>query len=330
MKPVEYELPKRPARRRSRGVLYEYRDDLGAFGFPPLWPRVGHEITDSKRVALAPHDGALELKWDPISEHLSFTNPLTGQEHPVESLSPADPLRSDPAAHRLPSADYLKVALVTALKAGYSSKVASQVIGYGGVNLNMPILYYDHEPADTGIFFYLRNEEIPVTALEWAVEHNRSDLVTLLLENGADPKYTGHDIAGPALVRAVFQRQAPELVKLLVTKTRRASCTRALCAAVDRQDAVVVETLLASGVRCEFQEVDLPPVKSSFNYDNDGVGMRSQRLEAHDLLALVRAARLGNANLVRLLLAHGADVNIDYHCDSNNGLLPRITRRHRG
>lgn len=54
-----------------------------------------------------------------------------------------------------------------------------------------------------------------------------------------------------------------------------------------------------------------------------------RRLEAGDLIApLVRAVRLGNANLVQLLLAHGADTNVGYHCNSNTGLLPLITRRH--
>lgn len=105
----------------------------------------------------------------------------------------------------LPSTEQLKSALAAALKEGYSSKVVSQVIEYG-ISLNMPILHYDHIPADTGITFDLKNEEIPATALEWAVEHNRPDLVTLFLENDADPNYTCHEVEGPALVRAVFQR----------------------------------------------------------------------------------------------------------------------------
>lgn len=217
------------------------------------------------------------------------------------------------------------------MEEGYSSKVVSQVLEYG-IGLNVPILHYDHVPADTGIAFDLRNEAILVTLLEWAVEYNRPSLVTLFLKNGADPNYTCHELEGPALVRAV-QRQAPELVQLCVAKTHRISCTRALCAAIDRQDMSMVKTRLASSVRCEFEEEDLPPpLLDTVNHDNEqGPGTCSRTLQAGDLIApLVRAVRLGNASLVRLLLAHGADVNVGYHCDSDTGLLPLPTRRQCG
>lgn len=90
----------------------------------------------------------------------------------------------------------------------------------------------------------------------------------------------------------------------------------------------MVETLLASGVLCEFEDADLPPPNASINYDNALGPESSPRLEAQDLLApLVRAVRLGNAGLVRLLLARGADANVGYHCDSR-GLLPLPRRLH--
>lgn len=337
LEPVERGIPKRSQRRLSRGTLYEYRDDLAGFGFPPLWQPIGHEITESERNALRNtfsshlNDDAWDLTWDPSSEVLSFKQQMTGEEHVIESPSPAEPPKSSTAMKNVPSMAQLRSALAAALKEGHSNKVVSQVLEYG-IDLNASILHYDHVPADTGIAFDLRNEAMLVTPLEWAVEHNRPDLVTLFLRNGADPNYTCHEVEGPALVRAV-QRQAPELVRLLVAKTHRIPCTRALCAAIDRQNTPMIKTLLASGVRCEFEEEDIPPpLLGTVNYDNEqGPGTCSRTLQAGDLIApLVRAVRLGNVSLVRLLLAHGADVNVGYHCDSDTGLLPLPTQRQCG
>ncbi|KAH6648208.1 kinase-like domain-containing protein [Truncatella angustata] len=342
LKPIERDMHKRPARRLSRGTVYEHREDLAGFGFPSVWQPIGHEVAESEHVALdnaSPqlNDSAWELTWNPISASLYFTHQLTGEERSAEiqpltgppttdghTVAAAAPIESGPVAHSLPNTKQLQNALAVALKTGHGSNVVLQIIKYG-MNLNIPILHYDHVPDDTGIMFDLK-DEIPVTPLEWATEHNRLDLVNLFLLNGADPNYTCHEIEGPALVRAVHRKS--QLVQLLVEKTNRVSSTRALCAAVDRQDAAIVETLLASGVRCEFEEADLASPLKMTNYDNALYANASPRLEAVDLLApLVRAVRLGNTGLVRLLLAHGADANVGYHCDSG-GSLPLPRRQH--
>lgn len=84
-----------------------------------------------------------------------------------------------------------------------------------------------------------------------------------------------------------------------------------------------------SGVRCEFEEADLPTPRDPINRDKcDFPGPIGPVLEAHDFLApLVRAVRLGDTGLVRLLLEHAADANIGYHCGSGHS-LPLPHRRH--
>lgn len=328
----ERDVPKHRPRRLSRGTLYERRDDLAGFGATNFWQPIGHEMSESERRAFGdassthPNDDDWELTWDPTSNILAFTPKLASGEHTAEIFSPAEPPKPGPAAHSLPSTEQLKDALAAALKAGYGSKVVSQVLKYG-VDLNTPVLHYDHVPADTGIIFDIKHDQIPITPLEWAVEHNRPDLVTLFLEGGADPNHTYHPAHGPALVRAA-QRRAPALARLLVAGTRRVARTRALCAAVDQQDVAVVDALLTSGggVRCDFEAADVPPPSSraATNFDNGFT--TGPRL----LAPLVRAVRLGDARVVRRLLAHGADVDAGYHCDGATGLLPPLGRRPRG
>ncbi|KAM3558078.1 hypothetical protein MY1884_004199 [Beauveria asiatica] len=112
-------------------------------------------------------------------------------------------------------------------------------------------------------------EDIPVTPLEWAIEHQRMDLVDLFLERGADNNFSGYPEHGPPLVTAVLRRNLA-LVRRLAGKTEGCAATRALCLAVEQEDRPMVEALLASSVRW-------------------------------------------NMELVRLLLAHGADPNVEYH-----------------
>lgn len=91
---------------------------------------------------------------------------------------------------------------------------------------------------------------------------------------------------------------------------------------MEQQDITLATTLLAYGVHCDFEESDRPLPPDPFSHDYDHILWRG--LEAEDLTPpLVRAGRLGNSHLARLLLAHGADANIAYHdlggrkCDDN-------------
>ncbi|PKK51403.1 hypothetical protein CI102_3768 [Trichoderma harzianum] len=120
-----------------------------------------------------------------------------------------------------------------------------------------------------------------LTLLEFAVEQQDANLLQLF----------GHQ----------------EHVAILAKMADRVDLTRALGRAVDRKDIAVIDILLASGAKCNFEDSDRPPPPSRGYYlpripDNEDY-----------MPPLVRAVRLGNMELVRLLLAHGADVNVGYH-----------------
>jgi serum/glucocorticoid-regulated kinase 2 len=69
-------------------------------------------------------------------------------------------------------------------------------------------------------------------------------------------------------------------------------------------------TLLAHGAACDFEESDRPPPQHPFFWDY----CESRALEeVHVTPPLVRAARLGNLAIIKLLLDHGADPNVAYH-----------------
>ncbi|KAF7536603.1 hypothetical protein G7054_g4421 [Neopestalotiopsis clavispora] len=335
---VEHDMKKYPERRLSQGEIYEYvsLEGFEFAGYPSFyWEYKGHVVTEREN---SDNNNAWGLTWNSSNSRLYFSNRLTGEELFVNSHSPighstdqghtatvAAPIEACGAADSLPSKEQLKNALKISLKEGHGRNVVEEIIKYG-IDLNTSILHYNHVPDDTGIMFDYK-EEIDVTPLEWATEHKRLDLVSLFLENGADANYTCWEAYGPALVRAVH-RDA-RVVPLLVAKTNRIVCTRALCAAIDLQNNAIAETLLSSGVRCEFEEADLPIPRDPINRDKcDFPGPIGPVLEAHDFLApLVRAVRLGNAGLVRLLLEHAADANIGYHCGSGHS-LPLPHRRH--
>ncbi|OAA73470.1 Ankyrin repeat-containing domain protein [Cordyceps fumosorosea ARSEF 2679] len=152
--------------------------------------------------------------------------------------------------------------------------------------------------------------EIPLTPLEWAIEHQRMDLVDLFLERGADINFAGYPQHGPPLVTAVLRRNLA-LVRRLAGKTERCAATRALCLAVEQEDRLMVDALLASSVRCEYEDPKWPQRREYYG----GIFGPDARLnkDSHFTPPLARAVRLGNLELVRLLLAHGADPNVAYH-----------------
>ncbi|KAM3499143.1 hypothetical protein MY10362_007577 [Beauveria mimosiformis] len=153
-------------------------------------------------------------------------------------------------------------------------------------------------------------EDIPVTPLEWAIEHQRIDLVDLFLERGADINFAGYPQHGPPLVTAVLRRNLA-LVHRLAGKTKRCAATRALCLAVEQEDRPMVEALLASSIRCEYEDPKWPQRQAYYG----GIFGPDPRLkeDSHFTPPLTRAVRLGNIKLMRLLLAHGADPNVAYH-----------------
>ncbi|XWW98788.1 hypothetical protein V2A60_006791 [Cordyceps javanica] len=200
-------------------------------------------------------------------------------------------------------------ALAVALKMQCSAEMISQILDRGA-DLDTIILMWQ-ETYDTYLLPdpYIR-EDIPVTPLEWAIEHQRMDLVDLFLERGADINFIGYPQHGPPLVTAVLRRNLA-LVRRLAVKTERCAETRALCLAVEQEDGPMVEALLASFVRCEYEDPKWP--QRPLYYGN--IFGPDPRLlqDSHFTPPLARAVRLGNMELVHLLLAYGADPNVAYH-----------------
>lgn len=148
-----------------------------------------------------------------------------------------------------------------------------------------------------------------MTPLEWAAEHENFHLVKAFLDKGADASFTFTMFhSSPALIKAV-QKGNHGLGSVLVQKTDRLACTKALGLAVNQQDSTIVKILLANGVHCEFEESD----RTAPRHPDDIGQYFHDPLEATEFIPpLMRAVNLGNMDLVRVLLANGTDANIGY------------------
>ncbi|GIJ99591.1 hypothetical protein Aspvir_001725 [Aspergillus viridinutans] len=141
------------------------------------------------------------------------------------------------------------------------------------------------------------------TPLVWASEQGDVDLVKLFLSHGADPNYHGFDYE-TALVKAAASGHA-DIVSLLVRDTDRMSRTHALALSMDYPDGRVARILLDNGALPDFVDQDYA--------DFPGPGPTKKDRKDYRLIPpLVRAVNAGHANLARLLVAHGANVNAYY------------------
>ena len=297
------------------------------------------EHTNSQPPAPIPDVDGWKFAWDSDAQELRFENEVTNQEFCVKSpereLYDLAPIESDGTRAHEDSESlsplFWREALRIALKSNHGTRVIKMILEQGNIDINKAILLYE-EPVFTK-YLPLEREEIPLNPLEWAVKHDRVDLFHLFLEAGADANKTSEAVKGPALMKAV-RRENLHMVKVLAPLTGRVSCTRALGLAVDQQSAAVVEALLEARppshegehqhqhqqqqhVRSDFEDGDAPL------RDYDYIGMWSDNIqwanggppaEPTDFTPpLVRAVRFGNADLVRVLLAHGADPNVGYH-----------------
>lgn len=113
-----------------------------------------------------------------------------------------------------------------------------------------------------------------------------------------------------SLIHAVIQGDY-ELVINVVREADRVSRTKALGLAVEKRDPDMIRILLEHGANCDFDDSDRPrpslDTGCSFGRGND-VG------EPADFSPpLVRAVKLHDVELARMLLAAGADPNVSFH-----------------
>jgi serum/glucocorticoid-regulated kinase 2 len=149
-------------------------------------------------------------------------------------------------------------------------------------------------------------------ALEAAINAGYDLAILQLLEHGVDlnAKIRWDWMLTTPLKWAV-KRQKLDLVSKFLTQSAividRVAATQALLLAVDIQDVPIVKVLLANGVYCDFRASDHPRPEEA----------RDCNFVAYDTEdytpPLVRAVTRSNIELARLLLAHGADVNVSYH-----------------
>ncbi|KAL4769962.1 ankyrin repeat-containing domain protein [Aspergillus nidulans var. acristatus] len=139
-----------------------------------------------------------------------------------------------------------------------------------------------------------------ITPLEWAVEMGDVELVELFLSAGARPRYP-RSATGCALVRAV-KRRDKRIASLLVGDSSCMQKTMALAFAAEQEDGHFARFLLQRGTHPDFDELEYAEV-------HPAEGFRGSYYFASPL---TRAVNAGHAHLVRLLVEHGADVNVPF------------------
>ncbi|KAF7136966.1 hypothetical protein CNMCM5793_006670 [Aspergillus hiratsukae] len=143
------------------------------------------------------------------------------------------------------------------------------------------------------------------TPLVWAVDNGDIQLPQLLLAGGkANPNFWTRDKEAIPLLKAVLG-QHQEMVQILVGPTSRLQRTRALALSMDYSDGRIAQILLTNGALPDFEEGDHSTLKQVFGDIPDAID---------DILMppLIRAVLRGHTNLVKLLVARGANINVEY------------------
>ncbi|KAL7918544.1 kinase-like domain-containing protein [Trichoderma austrokoningii] len=246
-----------------------------------------------------------ELVWDSADQTFHFYNRFTDAKEEIKTSHSrttytrngppsTHQLTGDSTLSELPTQEVKRDALEAIFKTKYKHLVPKLLQTYG-MDLNTYILLPKVNP------------------LYHAVELEDFQLAKMLLDTGAELNMKKSIETAP-LIKAV-KKGNEELTNLLVQRTDRVNCTLALGQAVRQQAMAIVNILLANGIKWDFEESDRPlscPVCS--------LGAKDRTPIDWFMPPLVYAVKLGNKNLARLLLAHGADANIDIY-------LPQPTRQ---
>lgn len=200
--------------------------------------------------------------------------------------------------HRLttePTDEHGMTALMRAARDGDTARVRALIADGAKVNARVP-----RNDLQAFIAFISWMQQIPHrdddwTPLLYAVRGGHVETAKVLLEAGADPMLKGRGDIEDVLALAVFSRD-PEMLALMLGAVQgkgpeaQASLDHALFGAVGQGDVVMLRMLIAAGA-----DVNGP--------------VRWLRT-SEPLSPLLVAARNGNADVVPVLLDHGADVHV--------------------
>jgi serum/glucocorticoid-regulated kinase 2 len=173
-------------------------------------------------------------------------------------------------------------------------------IGEGHRHVLKPLL---NSSIDLNFHLTGRNLRRFVAPLLWAVEEEDVELAKMFIASGADPNVYTWD-GKSALVRAVV-RHNEEMVRALISGTDRRRRTQALTRSMDYPDGRIARILLDNGTVTDFQDGD--------SAANDRYGDGCRFVNVTLIPPLISAVILGHSGLVRLLVARGANVNVEYH-----------------
>ncbi|KAJ0417902.1 ankyrin repeat-containing domain protein [Aspergillus carlsbadensis] len=191
-----------------------------------------------------------------------------------------------------PSEDHMKRALESALVSKNFHLVPLLI--EDGLNLN----------------FYLRvsNCRVLYTPLLWAAgPAGQVELVRLLLDKGADPEFTHSWDSHPLLI--AVRGRSEEIVRLLAPVTHRIFVTRALMLSVEQADGTIAKVLLENGAKPDYEPADSAELSRRAGSECT-LGMADELVPP-----LIAAVSRGHDSLVRLLVEHGTNVNVEYYRD---------------
>lgn len=116
----------------------------------------------------------------------------------------------DSHGHNGPSQAQKKDALVSAMECGCDRMVRRLLVCHGGMDLDIHVFPRGQTP------------------LMWATEQENMDLVSMFLAHGADESFNFAWADYRVAIDLAVEKKSRELVEVLVQKTNRVLCTRAL------------------------------------------------------------------------------------------------------
>ncbi|KAF2443365.1 kinase-like protein, partial [Karstenula rhodostoma CBS 690.94] len=155
-------------------------------------------------------------------------------------------------------------------------------------------------------------------ALEVALKSDREDIVGHLLESNIDlsvPVFK-HTSERTTVLEWAVRHGTLSMLELVLSKADvksrdRVSATLALGVAAKSRNLPAANNLLSHGTLCEFEDADIPVPADLDDHDGDIFPHPSDSGEFTP--ALVSAVLNRDIDIVRMLLAHGANPDIVYH-----------------